>query len=159
MPTAAFDVTKSVYAGRSVISFTPTGGAAKVFESIKVDYKDDSEYAYVYRPDSLGVQRPVRKVKTKGGEHFTYMVDEAKRLLSDLFSSSLSGIVQGTAIIYEPDPTDTGGNVALKSESFACALVLNNGLGFGDGKVTTAEIDIQSLKASGSVTWTADGGS
>lgn len=159
MPTAPFDATKSLYAGRSIISFTPSGGAAKVFESIKVTHKDNRKYTYVKRPDSAGVLRPVRGVCVEGAEEFIYTVDEAKRLLSDLFSGSLTGIVNGVATIWEPDPSDTGGNVALKSETgFSCQLVRDADVTFGDGKVTDAQIKICSLKT-GDVTWTADGAS
>lgn len=158
MPSAPFDTTKSLFNGRSVIAFTPTGGSVVTFESIKLDHKLEQEFQHIVRPDSLGVQRRVRSVLTKHFESFVYQVDEAKRLLSDLFSSSLSGIVSGTVQIWEPDPSDTGGKVALKSESFACTLQRDGDLKFGDGDFTKAQIAIISNKT-GAVTWTADASS
>lgn len=144
----------AISVGTSTVgSFTPV----YVFESRKLDYKDGREYKTLERPDSAGVLRVARKVCTKGAEEFVYEIDEAKRLLTDLFGGKLAGLATGTATIWEPDSDDASGKVALKSETdFSCDLVRDGDLKFGDGDFTKAQIKIASRKA-GDVTWTVDG--
>lgn len=155
LPSAAFDATKSIYAGKSIIQLK-IGASTLVFESTKLGHKDNREYKTIDRPDANGVVRPVRRVCIKGAEEFTYMLDEAKRLVDDLFSGSLSGLVTGTATIWEPDPADASGAVALKSQDdFACNITRDGDLNFGDGDFTKVAIKISSLVA-GDVTFDAD---
>lgn len=154
LPTAAFDATKSIYAGKSVIQLK-IGASTVVFESTKLSHKDNREFKMIERPDANGVLRVVRKVCTKGAEVFTYQLDEAKRLVDDLFSGALSGIVTATATIWEPDPSDASGTVALKSEDdFACDITRPDDLNFGED-FTKVGIAISSHKA-GDVTFTTD---
>lgn len=155
VPTAPFDIAKSIYAGRSVIQLK-IGESTVTFESIKLEHADNREFKTIERPDANGVMRPVRRVCVKGAEEFTYMLDEAKRLVTDLFSGALSGIVAATATIWEPDPSDATGKVALKSEAdFPCDVMRAENLKFGDGDFSKVGIKIASKKA-GDVQWTPD---
>lgn len=127
-----------------------------VFESRKLDHKDNREFKTIERPDTNGVLRPVRKVCVKGAEEFMYELDEAKRLVTDLFSGALSGIKEGTATIWEPDPSDASGKVALKSDTdFSCDITRDGDIKFGDSDFTKVQIKISSRK-SGDVLFTAD---
>lgn len=128
-----------------------------VFESRKLSHKDNREFKMIERPDSAGVLRVVRKVCTKGAEEFIYELDEAKRLPSELFQGALSGIREGTATIWEPDPSDATGKAALKSdEDFSCDITRDGDANFGDGDFTKVQIKIASRK-SGDVLFTVDG--
>jgi hypothetical protein len=133
-------------------SFTPV----LVFESRKLDHKDNREFKTIERPDSNGVNRVVRKICIKGAEEFIYELDEGKRLVTEIFSGALSGIKEGTATIWEPDPSDATGKVALKSDTdFACDVTRDGDLKFGDGDATKAQIKLSSRKQ-GDVIFTAD---
>jgi hypothetical protein len=127
-----------------------------VFESRKLAHKDSREFKTIDRPDAQGILRPVRKVCIKGAEEFTYELEEPKRLVTELFGGALSGFREGTATIWEPDPADASGKVALKSESdFACDVTREGDLTFGDSDFSRATIRIASRK-SGDVLWTVD---
>lgn len=155
LPTAPFDIAKSIFAGLSVVQIK-IAEQTYAFETTKVVHKDGREYGTIVRPDAKGVQRPVRRFVTKGAEVFSFSVDEAKRLVSDLFGGGLSGLTGATATIWEPDPNDATGKVALKSEvDFPCDVTRDGDLTFGDNNATTTTIAITSLKA-GDVAWTAD---
>jgi hypothetical protein len=133
--------------------FQPTS----VFESMKIEHKDGRKYAELKRPDTNGIQRVVRKVCVEGAEQFTFVVDEVKRAVNELFSGSLTGIASGTATIWEPDPTDATGNVALKSAvDFSCTIQREGNFSAGDGKISTIQVTLSSLQ-SGDITWTTDG--
>jgi len=152
------------------ISATPGGAAiavgtssagvlqpVSVFETRKVDHKDNRQFKTIDRPDVLGVVRPARKFTISGAESFIYELDEAKRLVAEIFQGALSGIREGTCTIWEPDPTDASGKVALKSDAdFACDITRDGDLKFGDGDATKAQIAINSRKA-GDVIFTVDG--
>ncbi len=149
-------------AGGAAVDITADGTVGvfqpvSVFESRKLSHKDNREFKEIQRPDSKGVLRTVRKVCVKGSEEFTYEVDEAKRLVSEIFQGALSGIREGTCTIWEPDPSDATNKVALKSDTdFACDITRDGDLGFGDGDASKAMLKITSLK-SGDVLWTVDG--
>lgn len=128
-----------------------------VFESRKLSHKDNREFKMIERPDAKGVLRVVRKVCVKGAEEFTYEVDEAKRLVTEIFQGALSGIREGTATIWEPDPADAAGKTALKSDvDFSCDITREGDLNFGDGDFTKAQLKLSSRKA-GDVIFVADG--
>lgn len=127
-----------------------------VFESRLLNDKNDHEEKFIVRPDSTGKLRKVRIVQTKSQESYTFEIDEAKRLLT-IFSGALSGLVTATATVWLPDPQDSAGNVALKSETdFACTVYRDGDLKHGDADFTKTSIVIESTK-SGAVLWTADG--
>lgn len=134
-------------------SFTPVS----VFETKKVTHKDNREFKVIERPDGKGVLRPVRKICVKGAESFIYEVDEAKRPVTELFGGALSGIKDGTATLWEPDPSDAAGKVALKSDvDFPCDITRDGDETFGDGDATRVQISINSRKA-GDVIFAVDG--
>ena len=149
----------STLGGTPITVGTSTAGVlnpCSVFESVKLEHKDGRKYAELKRCDSVGIQRVVRKVCIEGAEEFTYQVDEIKRMINELFSGALTGIVTGTATIWEPDPQDATGFVAMKSETdFACTVNREGNFILGDGKISTAAITISSLKP-GDVAWTTD---
>ena len=155
LPTAPFDAAKSLFAGLSIIEFTPTGGEAVVFESRLLTSKIEQEEKSIERPDAKGVLRKVRTVLTKQVESFTFEVDELKRILP-IFGGSLGGRVTGVATFWLPDPNDAAGKVAMKSEvGFACTVTRDGDVKFGDSDFSKATIKIESNKA-GAITWTAD---
>ena len=127
-----------------------------VFESRKLAHKDNREFKTIDRPDTNGVLRVARKAVIKGAEQFVYESDEAKRLVTEIFNGALSGLREGKATIWEPDPSDATGTVALKSDTdFACDITREGDITFGDGDFTRAQIVISSRK-SGDVLFTAD---
>ena len=155
LPTSPFDAAKSIFAGLSVIKFTPTNGQEIVFESRLLNSKNDQEIKDISRPDTAGVLRKVRTVLSKAQESFIFEMDEAKRLL-DLFGGALAGRVTGVCTLYLPDPDDESGKVALKSEEdFPCVITRDGDVKFGDADFTKASITIESTKA-GAIAWTAD---
>lgn len=128
-----------------------------IFESRKLTHRDNREFKTIERPDAQGVLRTVRKVCVKGAEEFIYEVDEAKRLVTEIFQGALSGIREGTATIWEPDPSDATGKVALKSDTdFAVDITREGDGNFGDGDFTKLQLKLSSRK-NGDVLWTADG--
>ncbi|MGH8021328.1 MAG: hypothetical protein ACREIA_24210 [Opitutaceae bacterium] len=143
---AAIDITVDGSAG----VFRPT----EIFESKKLDHQYAPEYFEHKRPDAKGVQRIARKILVGSTESWMHEVDEAKRLL-DLFSNSLAGIVDGIATLWQPDPDDGAGEVALKSERFACTIEREGDLAGGSSSLSIAQIKITSKKL-GPVTFTAD---
>lgn len=155
LPTAPFDAAKSLFSGLSIIKIT-IGEDDFVFESRKLGHKDNREYKMIERPDAKGVLRVVRKVCVKGAEEFIYEADEAKRLVTDLFAGSLSGLIEGATVqIWNPDPSDATGKVSLSSEAFSADIVREGDWTAGDGDFTKPQIKISSRKA-GDVTWTVD---
>lgn len=157
IPTSPFDATKSIYAGLSVIDFTPAGGSSTVFESRLLDISLDETEQNIKRPDANGVLRSVRTVVTESTESMTFEVDEAKRLATDLFGGALTGRVTGVATIWVPDPDDDTGKVALKSEvGFPCTISVEGNIKFGDGDFTKVQLKLVSNKQ-GAITWTVDG--
>lgn len=148
--------------GGAVIDITVDGTVGifqpvSIFESRKLGHKDNREFKSLPRPDAAGINRTVRKVCVAGSEEFTYEVDEAKRLVSEIFQGALSGIRLGTATIWEPDPEDASGKVALKSDTdFPCDITREGDLNFGDSDFTKAMLKISSRKL-GDVLWAVDG--
>jgi hypothetical protein len=127
-----------------------------IFESRLLNSKPTQEVKKLQRPDAAGVLRTVRQVRTSSEESFTYEMDEGKRLL-EIFSGALSGFVTATCTLWLPDPADSTGNVALKSETdFTCTVTGDGDTKFGDSDFTKPSIMITSTKA-GAITWTADG--
>ncbi|MGH8021327.1 MAG: hypothetical protein ACREIA_24205 [Opitutaceae bacterium] len=154
LPTAPFDAAKSLFSGLNIIEFTPTGGSKLTFESKKLDHQYAPEYFEHKRPDASGVLRIARKVLVGSTESWMYEVDEAKRLL-DLFSNSLAGIVDGVCTLWQPDPSDASGKVAMKSAEFACTVEREGDLAGGNSALSIAQIKITSKKL-GPVTFTKD---
>lgn len=155
LPSSTFDPAKSIFAGLSIIQFTPSGGSAIVFESRLLDNELEQEEKSIELPDAAGVLRKVRTVLSKQQESFKFELVEAKRLL-DIFGNALAGRKVGVATIYIPDPDDASGKVALKSETgFACTVIRDGGVKFGDADFTKATIKIESNKK-GAITWTPD---
>ncbi len=146
--------------GAAIAVGTSTAGVfqpVSVFETRKLTHKDNRQFRTIDRPDAKGVVRPVRKITVSGAESFVYECDEAKRLAAEIFQGALSGVREGTATIWEPDPTDASGKVALKSDvDFACDITRDGDLNFGDGDATKAMISINSRKA-GDVNFAVDG--
>jgi len=136
--------------------------SAGVFAPVSVftaeDLTDDpeQEIKYLERPDATGVNRRYRGVETKGFEKFIFDLMEVKRLL-EVFGGALRGRKVATCTIWVPDPDDTVGNVALKSESdFAVTVTRNEALKHGGGDFSKTTIRVDSNKA-GNITWAADG--
>ena len=146
--------------GAAIAVGTSTAGVfqpVSVFETRKLSHKDNRQFKTIDRPDAKGVVRPARKFVISGAETFMYEVDEAKRLVSEIFQGALSGIREGTCTIWEPDPTDASGKVALKSDTdFACDITRDGDMNFGDGDATKCQLAINSRKT-GDVLFTVDG--
>jgi hypothetical protein len=144
----------------TAIDITADGSAGVIaptliFEAAKLDAPLEQTEGAIERPDSLGVAREVRTWISKQQESFTFALDEAKRLL-DIFASSLAGRRVGTVTLYLPDPDNTTGTVALKSEAdFACTVYRDGPANFGGGAATIPTIRIKSNKQ-GLITWTKD---
>jgi hypothetical protein len=155
LPTATFDAAKAIMAGLSIIQFTPTSGTAIVFGTSKVVHKDDSKYATIKRPDSTGVLRVVAEYRTEGNETFEFPVDEAKRLVTDLFAGGLSGNALGTVQMWTPSANDATGKCALVSDIFPASIKRSGDLTLGGGDFTTPTLVVTSKK-SGQVIFTAD---
>jgi hypothetical protein len=155
LPTSPIDAAKTIFAGLSIIEFTPTGGAKLTFESRMLDQSLDQEQKHLEQPDSAGVVRRIRSVATKREESFKFELPEVKRLL-DLFGGKLAGSIAGVCTLWLPDPSDAAGKVALKSEvGFACTVTRDGNLKFGDNDFSKATISIISNKK-GDISWTAD---
>lgn len=149
--TAATDTFKiSATATGSAISVgTSSAGIFQmsplVFQSKKLDFSGDQTDVSIQLPDSAGCSWDVRTVTVSGNEQWKFELVDPKRMLS-IFGNKLSGRVNGTVILYMPDPDDASGKCALVSESFSCRITRDGGMTFGGGGFTTATINIKSLK-------------
>lgn len=154
LPSCPFDPAKSIFNGLSIIQLK-IGATTLVYEAAKLDDDPDQEFKPLSRPDSHGVVRPVRTVRTKAGEKWVFDLDEVKRLL-EIFNGALIGGVEATCTLWIPDVDDATGTVALKSEEdFPCFVTRDGKMSHGGGEFSKAVIKIESRKA-GDVTWTAD---
>jgi hypothetical protein len=143
LPTAPFDPAESIFAGLSIIQIK-IGATTHVFESKMLKHKLDQEVKHIERPDSKGILRRVRTVITKQFESWQFELDEAKRVLV-LFDDALAGRVDAECTLWIPDPDDEAGKVALKSqELFACSILRDGDLDFGNSEFTKATITIES---------------
>lgn len=158
VPTATTFKISATSGGAALTPGTSSAGSfqpVQIIESRLLKHGDDAEYKEIQRPDSSGILRTVRKVKTKGGETWKFEMDEAKRIV-DVFSGALAGFVTATATLWLPDPQDASGYVALKSETdFTCTIGRDGELGFGDSDFTKATLMLTSTKQ-GPVLFTAD---
>ena len=144
--------------GAAIAVGTSTVGVfapVSVFEVSDLSDSPEQETKYLDRPDAQGVLRHARGVETKAFEKWMFGLDEVKRLL-EVFSGSLRGRKNATCTLWIPDPDQTAGTVALKSEADFSVVVSRDGdLKFGGQEFSKATIKVESLK-SGNVTWTAD---
>ena len=126
-----------------------------VFEAEKLEDDPQHDAKPLMRADATGVTRPVRIVRTKGAEKWTFDLIELKRLL-EISGGPLNFRKTGTATLWIPDVTDPSGTVALKSEAdFAVSVSRGEKITYGGGDFSKTTIVLESLKA-GDVTWSID---
>lgn len=157
VPTTTTFQLSATQGGSAIAVGTSSAGAMQpvlVFESRKIEGKGEISTVSIKRPDARGKLRKVRTVTSEQAESYVFEMDEGKRLLS-IFGGVLFGRVDATTSLWLPDPADSTGNVALKSETdFTCSVQASEAK-FGDGDFTKPTITIESTKA-GDVGWTAD---
>ncbi len=158
VPTADTFKVSATVGGAAISVGTSTVGVFQpivIFEAANLDDDPEQETKAIQRPDSKGVLRNARSVRTKAQEKWTFGLDEVKRLL-DIFGGKFSGRVTATASLWLPDVDDLSGKCALVSESdFPCTITRDGKVTHGNGDFSKASIKIESNKL-GEVSWTAD---
>jgi len=159
VPSADTFQVSGTIGGAAITVGTSTAGVIApvvIFEAAQLDDDPQQEMKYIDRPDSTGVLRHARGVRTKSFENFTFGLDEVKRLL-EIFAGSMSGRRTGYCTLWIPDPDDATGKVSLKSEAdFACTITRDGKITHGNSDFSKVTIKIESNKI-GEVTWTRDG--
>jgi len=144
----------------TVVDITTDGTAivlqpVLVFEAQKIEDDPQTGMKALEYPDAKGVVRPVRIVRTKGAEKFTFDLLELKRLL-EISGGPLSFRKTGTATLWIPDVDDPAGTVALKSEAdFAVSVSRSDKITHGGGDFSKTAVILESLKT-GDVVWSID---
>jgi hypothetical protein len=157
LPTSAFVAAKSVFGGKSYVSFTPTGGSELKFEFEYLDLSLDQSLVELKIPDGAGIKRVVRQVVAEQSEYIVGEINEAKRITTDLFSGAMGGRRTGVARFYISEVDDASGKICWLSEDAIPVTVTreSGAMKVGGGDFSKPPIRFTSNKA-GAIAWTTN---